>query len=123
MCADKRARTALVVEDEVLVRCAIVILLQEHDWLVLEAEAGEDALDYLDHHIDVLFTDIQLAGQLTGWEVAEAARKVRPEMHVIYTSGNTTNLSRKVERSLFFAKPYDPDHIIDACRTFVEQSI
>ena len=119
MCADTRARTALVVEDEALVRCAIVSLLQDHDWLVLEAEAGEDALDYLDHPIDVVFTDIQLRGSLNGWDVAEAAREADPEVHIIYTSGNTTNLARKVERSRFFAKPYDPDRIVAACHELV----
>ena len=119
MCADKRARTALVVEGEAPVRCVIVSLLQDHDWLVLEAGAGEDALDYLDHPIDVVFTDIQLAGSLNGWDVAEAARKADPEVHVIYTSGNTTDHARKVERSRFFAKPYDCDQVVAACHEFV----
>jgi DNA-binding LytR/AlgR family response regulator len=90
MCADARARTALVVEDEALVRCLIVSLLQDHDWLVLEAGAGEDALDYLDHPIDVVFTDIQLAGSLNGWDVAEAARKPIPR----FTSSTRRGIRR-----------------------------
>ena len=122
MCADARARTALVVEDEALVRCLIVSLLQDHDWLVLEAGAGEDALDYLDHPIDVVFTDIQLAGSLNGWDVAEAARQADPEVHVIYASGNTTNLARQVDRSRFFPKPYDADEVVAACHEFVGHS-
>jgi CheY-like chemotaxis protein len=122
MRADTRAGTALVVEDEALVRCAIVALLHDHDWLVLEASAGEDALDFLGHPIDVIFTDIQLAGTVSGWDVAEAGREANPAVNVIYTSGNTTNRSRSVERSLFFEKPYEPDRVIAACQEFVVQS-
>ena len=57
-------------------------------------------------HIDVLFTDIQLAGQLSGWDVAEAFRAVKPEMPVIYASGNTSDWSRAVDNSQVFGKPY-----------------
>jgi CheY-like chemotaxis protein len=120
---DARARIALVVEDEVLVRCGIVSLLEDDDWAVLETAAAEDAIDLLPlHNIDVVFTDIQLAGLLSGWDVAEAAREARADVHVIYTSGNVTDHSRRVARSLFFAKPYDADHVMSACHDFLGYS-
>lgn len=85
-----RALTALVVEDEVLVRC------------------------------DIVFTDIQLAGAKNGWDVAEEARKGQPGVHVIYTSSKTMDSSRRVERSLFIAKPYAADDVVAACQKFVD---
>jgi len=116
-----RALTALVVEDEVLVRCDIVSLLRDQDWLVLETAGGEAAIDLLlGQPIDVVFTDIQLAGSVNGWDVAEEARKGQPDVHVIYTSSRTMDPSRRVERSLFFAKPYMADDIVAACQKFTD---
>jgi hypothetical protein len=66
--------------------------------------------------IHVVFTDIQLAGQLTGWDVAEQFRAVRPEAAVIYASGNSVDRSRRVGGSLFFDKPYVPAHVVETCR-------
>ncbi len=116
-----RALTALVVEDEVLVRCDIVSLLRAQNWLVLETPGGEAAIELLPaQHIDVVFTDIQLAGAKNGWDVAEEARKGQPGVHVIYTSSKTMDSSRRVERSLFFAKPYAADDVVAACQKFVD---
>ena len=104
----------------------IVGYLRDQGYAVVETDTGEEALALL--HVErqppirVVFTDIQLAGSLTGWDVAEAARKADPEVHVIYTSGNTTNLSRKVEGSRFFPKPYDLDQVVAACHEFVEHN-
>ena len=116
-----RARTALVVEDEALVRCDIVQSLQSDGWQVLETASGEMAVDFLAlHHVDVVFTDIQLAGALSGWEVAEIARKVHPGVHVIYASGNAPDRQRQLEGTVFFDKPYVPDRVVATCRKCVE---
>jgi hypothetical protein len=66
--------------------------------------------------IHVVFTDIQLAGQLTGWDVAERFRAIHPEAAVIYASGNSVDRSRRVVGSMFFDKPYLPAHVVEACR-------
>ncbi len=116
-----RALTALVVEDEVLVRCDIVSLLREQNWLVLETAWGETAIELLPaQQIDVVFTDIQLGGWINGWDVAEEARKGQPGVDVIYTSSKMTDPSRRVERSLFFPKPYAADDVVAACQKFVD---
>jgi CheY-like chemotaxis protein len=62
-----------------------------------------------------MFTDIQLAGQLSGWDVADELRGLQPDLPIIYTSGNVRDHSREVRGSLFFYKPYDTANIIDAC--------
>ena len=85
------ASCILVVEDAHFVRSFIVGYLRDAGYLVREASSGEEAIAIL-HTIDpppisVVFTDIQLGGRLTGWEVAEAFRRVHPEIPVIYTSG------------------------------------
>ena len=63
--------------------------------------------------IDVLFTDISLPGGMNGAELAERGREMRPEMPIVYVSGRykLSEISPLVPRSLFVAKPYDPNDI------------
>lgn len=107
----------LVVEDEWLVQALMVDELQEAGFSVLTAASGEEALALLESGspVDVLFTDVRLGGELNGWDVAEAFRKVCPHIAVIYTSGYSINPRRDVDDSLFFRKPYNPVEIVDAC--------
>ena len=70
----------LVVEDEGMVREHIAQELRSAGWEVLESRSAEAAIAYLQagYQIDVVFTDIQLAGHLSGWDVAEQFRAIRP---------------------------------------------
>ncbi len=90
----------LLVEDELLVRDEIAGVLRIAGWDVLEVNSGERAVALLrsGQHIDVIFTDIQLAGALNGWDVAEHGRATQAAMPVIYTSGNSVDRSRKHPR-------------------------
>jgi CheY-like chemotaxis protein len=108
----------LVVEDEWLVREAIVNYLQGAGCRVLEAASGEDALSVLEREqaIDVLLTDIRLNGCVNGWEVGEAFRHKHADKPVIYASGHSIEPPRQVPGSLFFNKPYNPSEILDACQ-------
>jgi CheY-like chemotaxis protein len=108
---DGTPRLVLVVEDEWLLRDFVVRALRSAGCDVLEARSAEGAIAYLQagHRIDVVFTDIQLAGELTGWDVAERSRAARVDVAVIYASGNSVDRSRRVANSLFFEKPYEPD--------------
>ena len=64
---------------------------------------------------DVLFTDINLGGSVSGWEVAERFRMDRPDGVVLYTSGNGIDPKRCCPDSLLLAKPYLHDDILRAC--------
>ena len=107
----------LVVEDEGLVRNQIANALRYAGWVVLEAHSAEKAIGFLQsgRSIDVVFTDIQLAGVLSGWDVAEQGRAAQVAMPVIYTSGNSADRSRMVRDCLFFEKPYNIVKVVDAC--------
>ena len=100
-----------------MVRLFIVGQLREQGYAVVEAENGEDAISLLygEHPpwIGTLFTDIQLGGKLTGWDVAEAFREANPKIQVIYASGRYHDGERRVSGSTFFTKPYMPSEIFD----------
>ena len=86
MGVEASARVVLVVEDEALVRAAIAEEFRSYGWHVLEAASGEHAIALVaNNHIDIIFTDIQLAGIMSGWDTAEALRATSP-MSVLYTS-------------------------------------
>ena len=116
MCA-AATLVVLVVEDDALLLYSIAHALRSEGWRVLEARTGKEAIAHLDaaKRVDVVFTDIQLAGPLNGWDVAEACRASRHDMPVIYTSGNAADRTRAVEGSQFFEKPYDTGSVVKAC--------
>ena len=109
--------TILVVEDNGLLRAEITEALRSAGCRVLEAPSGEAAVALIraDAGIQMLVTDIQLGGNLTGWDVADTAVSTDQEMAVIYISGNTVDKGRMVARSRFIAKPYRVADIVAAC--------
>ncbi len=116
MTLDRSTITILVVEDEVLSRLDLVETLRSASYEVLEASNAHEALGYLRQRVDVVITDIQLGGGLTGWDVAEEFRAARSGIPIIYTSGNAVDGARKVSGSVFFGKPFRTADILKVCR-------
>ena len=85
--------------------------------MVVETESGEKAIALFESgmSIDIVFTDINLAGRVTGWDVAECCRMDRPNMPVLYTSGKIIEPDRRVPGSVFLSKPYQRGDILIAC--------
>jgi PAS domain S-box-containing protein len=78
----------LLVEDDRLVRHYVAEQLQSLGYRVLLAEHGAAALPMLqgDDAIDLLLTDVIMPG-MSGRELADAARAMRPGLKVLYCSG------------------------------------
>jgi len=58
---------------------------------ILEAGNGQEALAVLAREpvINLLFTDVVMPGGMHGRALAQEAKKQRPDMRVLYTSGYT----------------------------------
>lgn len=110
----------LMVEDEPLLLEVITADLEDAGFSVLPAATAEVALNILkaEAAVDLLFTDIRLPGEMDGWQLAEAARTLRPGLPVIYATGFTQTPPRLIEGSLFFTKPYRAAALIKAIRSF-----
>ena len=80
--------TVLVVDDDALITLNIVDVLSEQGHTALEAFSGHEALAILEQypHIGALITDFSMPG-MSGVELAEAARALRPGLPVLLTSG------------------------------------
>ena len=114
------AATILVVEDEVLISDTVCNALKEGGFNVHHTETADAALRYLQNgnEIDVLFTDINLPGEIDGAELANRAREIRPELPIVYASGRMTSsdLGGLVPRSVFLNKPYNLSEVCTLLR-------
>jgi len=85
--------TILVVEDDELVRGHVAVQLAGLGYRVLTAASGPEALEIVRgaEELDLLFTDIVMPGGMNGRALAEAARRLRPGLPVLFTSGYARN--------------------------------
>jgi two-component system cell cycle response regulator CpdR len=84
--------TALVVEDDFLQRLSIALLLEESEMDVFQcesAEAAELVLQKAGGAICFMFTDVNLAGSMSGADLAGFAATHYPNMKIVVTSGNS----------------------------------
>jgi CheY-like chemotaxis protein len=102
----------LIVEDDSFIREIAAMMIQDWGHQALVASDVREALSILrsPQHIDVLFTDIYLkADVLGGCELAQEAIKLRPNLRVLYTTGNSVTDKMKAlfaEETRFLRKPY-----------------
>lgn len=83
-----QAFTILVVDDDALINMNTVDMLEELGHTAIEAYSGKQALDILagDRRIDAMITDYAMPG-MTGVELAEKARELRPGLPIVLATG------------------------------------
>jgi two-component system, NtrC family, sensor kinase len=81
--------SVLVVEDDPRVREVTAETLREAGFRTLAVADGPEALALLrrGEQVDVLFSDIVVPGGMTGVELAEAARRLRPGLPILLATG------------------------------------
>jgi PAS domain S-box-containing protein len=112
----------LLVEDDEMVRMYAHHLLEDLGYQVLSASNGPEALELLNKSPDVrlLFTDVIMPGGMNGRQLADAARKLRPDLKVLYTSGYTENAivhhGRLDPGVILLSKPYQRKDLVNKLR-------
>ena len=86
-----RGQCVLLVEDNPGVRKIVARQLAELGYGVIEAEDGDSAFKIIEsgEPIELLFTDVVMPGGMSGEDLARAARRLRPELKILLTSGFT----------------------------------
>ncbi len=103
----------LVVEDDPRVRRVAVRRLRELGYATVEADNGPAALRLLDgrQSFELLFTDVVMAGGMSGIELAREARRRRPKLKILFTSGYAEPAMaksglRSLDSAAWISKPY-----------------
>ncbi|MBR0723602.1 PAS domain S-box protein [Bradyrhizobium manausense] len=110
--APRGHETILIAEDDPFVRSSVILRVEALGYRVVAAVNGNEALQRLraDPGIDMLFTDIVMPGGMSGWELADQARRIRPGLPVLFTSGyaleTLVEQGRAQAHSIVLTKPY-----------------
>lgn len=81
--------TVLLVEDDGQVLGMAIESLEELRYRVIVARNAREALRHIEgpERIDILFSDVMMPGGMNGAQLAVEARRLRPELKVLLTSG------------------------------------
>jgi CheY-like chemotaxis protein len=107
-----RMAVILIVEDDVFIREIAEMMIQGWGHRTLTASDVDEALSILrsPQPIEAMFTDIYLKTAIHGGcELAHQAIALRPNLRVLYTTGNSMTEKMKallVEGTHFLRKPY-----------------
>lgn len=84
-----RGQTVLVVDDEASIRGLVSEVLDQSGYVTVEACDGASGLRILESNlpVDLLITDVGMPGGMSGPQMVALARKVRPQLKVLFITG------------------------------------
>ena len=119
-----RTTTILVVDDEVLIRMPVADYLREKGFRVIEASNAAEAQAVFEAQepIEVVFSDVNMPGDLNGLGLARWVRAHHPDVKIILASGVTTAaalLPGDVDAPML-GKPYSYDQLAQQIKRLIE---
>ena len=126
--AGRGSETILLVEDDDAVRKLVRRALERQGYRVLVAAGGAEAIEIAGRHmgsIHLLISDVVMP-QMSGRQVAEQLKALRPEIQVLYISGYTesailrTGNLTKIE--FFLQKPFTPVTLLRRVREMLDKA-
>jgi PAS domain S-box-containing protein len=123
------SETVLLVDDEDGIRRLLTETLGMGGYTVLQARHGSEALDLCERHpgpIHVMVTDVVMP-QMSGRELAQRVRPIRPDMKVLYVSGyadiSVTHHGVIDADSAFLPKPFMPQALAQKIRELLGRPV
>lgn len=120
--------TILLVEDDPRLRLAVARSLRKLGYLVHEAENGQQALRIWQKHgpsIDLLLSDMVMPEGITGLELAERLRALKPNLKAIISSGYSADIVASGLPTkagvIYLPKPYATEDLADAVRSCLDE--
>jgi two-component system cell cycle sensor histidine kinase/response regulator CckA len=127
--ASPAVKTVLVVEDDHAVRLLICKILEKHNYAVIEAEEGEDALMVAhlnEGRVDVLISDVVMPG-ISGPDLVRQFAPIHPETKFLLISGLSaekieaaSSFPRGIE---FLKKPFNQKELLEHIQHLLVDSV
>lgn len=97
--APMKKALVLVVEDNPSVRDVAAAMIEEMGYDVITASDGHEGLKTIEERrdIDLVLSDVIMAGGMNGPELAVKAMKVRPELRILFMSGYAPGSVRQMQ--------------------------
>ena len=115
------AEIILVVEDDPRLRRVLSKRLRSLGYEVIEADNGAAAMAQLATRPEVamIFTDMVMPGGMTGYELAQAALAIKPDIKVLFTSGYAEPAIARLgqKTGAWLKKPYTADELAEKVRS------
>ncbi|CUX36207.1 response regulator [Agrobacterium deltaense] len=114
----------LVVEDEPLLRLAAVDLVEAAGYQAVAAADATEAVAILEERDDIriVFTDVDMPRGLDGMRLAAIIRDRWPPIKVIVVSGHIQDPGDRIPaETVFFAKPYREEQIVETIKQLLQQ--
>ncbi|QBX36896.1 response regulator [Brevundimonas sp. S30B] len=113
-----------VVDDEALILLTIEHALEDGGFDHKSVMSAEEAANLFAEHGDncrALITDVNLGGEVSGWDVARNAREKYPTLPVVYVTGDSAHewAAHGVPNSVLVSKPFVAAQIINAVATLL----
>ncbi len=109
----------LVVDDDADVRWVTAEGLREIGYVITEADSGRSGLAILERGdpCDLMVVDLVMTG-LTGVDTARLARRIRPDLKVLYCSGyaDMSLFDADIGNEVLIQKPFSRDTLAEAVR-------
>jgi CheY-like chemotaxis protein len=110
----------LLVEDDQTIQSVIEEALSDGGFEITIASSGEQAVELMgaaNPQFRAVVTDINLGrDRMDGWDVARHARESKPDMPIIYMTGDSADewTSKGVPNSILITKPFAPVQLVTA---------
>jgi len=121
--------TILLVEDDLSLRHLVAHTLQVFGYKVHEAANGVEAMILWQLHgsqVDLLFTDMVMPEGMTGLELVEQLRSLKPGLKAIVSSGYSMELvhtrAPNKEGFVYLPKPFDTEVLAKTVRNCLDKN-
>ena len=120
----------LVVDDELPILKLVTRILATDNYEITSANSGDEAAQLINANgypgVDLLVTDLMMPG-MNGRELAQATRRLFPNVRVLYVTGFADTLFKDLtelgQGESFIEKPFGTDGLLEATRLLMFDQI
>ncbi len=113
----------LLVEDDLLVRTTVALMLEDDGFRVVEASTAKEAQQLMHGGLKavVIVTDVDLGAGPSGMDLADQLRAEQPELAIIFITGRLASLAgrRLSLREAILPKPFEGSALSQLVREMV----